>query len=650
MNRQTESDKIPQPHPTVVEALRLLGKRRLVLAIHDSSFPSLTDEEIGRGTPYSEGARAFLRFVRRLGFDTVQFGPQGKTTRDNPSPYDGTLFSRNTLNLDLAGLAKGAEAWLSQETLQRRVSHTQAADRLHSDHSYAFDTTHAALKEVHQHFSERRKRGDEDALRLDRELADFTRQAFEWLYPDALYHALAEEQAWRQHRDWRMSKRDHPLHDLYPNSVDRRLLREQWLARLPTSQRQAVERYRLGQYLLHQQHARLRSAAQRYGLRIYGDLQIGISACDDWSRGALYLKHYLMGAPPSRTNPDGQPWGYGVLDPMQYLEPDGAPGPVVKFLTARVNKMLREFDGLRIDHPHGLVSPWVYLADAADPYRAVRQGARLFSSPNLPDHPQLARYAIAREDQLDTSLPRYADGWVRELEPRQIEHYALLMDELVKAVRTQSSGNGEILCEVLSTLPYPLARTLERHGLSRFRVTQKADLDNPADVYRSENAHPEDWIMVGNHDTPPVWRLAKEWLNNGQARHQADYLAWRLAPEAAREDFAKEIAGDWRKLVHAKLADIFASPATHVMIFFADLLGMEEIYNRPGIMHPDNWRLRVPPDFAETYPILAARGETLNIPSVLALALGARGKAFAMSHRDLIDRLLRLSGWRKWYY
>jgi 4-alpha-glucanotransferase len=645
MNRQFESNESPQPHAAVVEALRLLGKRRLTLAIHDSSFPSLAEEEIGRGTPYGEGARAFLRFIRGLSFDAIQFGPQGQTARDNPSPYDGTLFSRNILNLDLAGLANGVEAWLSRETLDKRVAQAQTTDRIHSDHSHAFDATHAALKEIHQRFVARRNRGDEDALRCDTELADFTRREFEWLYPDALYHVLAQEQAWRHHRDWRMRDQAPPLRDLYPRSVDVRLLWEERLAQLPPRHQHAIECYRLGQFLLHQQHARLRSAAQHYGLSIYGDLQVGISACDKWSRGTLYLNHYHMGAPPSRTNPAGQPWGYGVLDPGQYLEPDGAPGPVLKFLTARVNKMLEEFDGLRIDHPHGLVSPWVYLADAADPYRAVQQGARLFSSPNLPDHPELAHYAIVREEQLDTSLPRYADGWVRELDPRQIERYALLMDLLVDAVRTQSGTIQEILCEVLSTLPYPLACTIERHGLGRFRVTQKADLENPSDVYRSENARPEDWIMAGNHDTPPIWRLAREWIINGQARHQADYLAWRLAPEVTREAFAREIAGDWRKLVHAKLADVLASPATHVMIFFADLLGMEEIYNRPGVEHPDNWSLRVPPDFAVTYPALAARGEALNIPSVLALALRARGSEFTATHRDLIDQLLRLGGW-----
>jgi len=116
-------------------------------------------------------------------------------------------------------------------------------------------------------------------------------------------------------------------------------------------------------------------------------------------------------------------------------------------------------------------------------------------------------------------------------------------------------------------------------------------------------------------------------------------------PEEAREAFTSKITGDWRKLVHAKIADLFTNPATHVMIFFADLLGWEVIYNRPGVIHPDNWRLRVPPDFADTYTASAARGEALNIPTVLALALRAQGTEFTAAHRDLIDQPLRLGGW-----
>ena len=87
--------------PLVGQALALLGKRRLILAIHDGSFPADPEEDLGRGTPYSRGGGRFVRFVRSLGFNTLQLGPQGLTTRGNPSPYDGTIFSRNSLSIAL---------------------------------------------------------------------------------------------------------------------------------------------------------------------------------------------------------------------------------------------------------------------------------------------------------------------------------------------------------------------------------------------------------------------------------------------------------------------------------------------------------------------------------------------------------------------
>ncbi|MCA1789932.1 MAG: 4-alpha-glucanotransferase, partial [Thioalkalivibrio sp.] len=360
----------------------------------------------------------------------------------------------------------------------------------------------------------------------------------------------------------------------------------------------------------------------------------------------LLLADYRMGAPPSRTNRKGQPWGYGVYDPDQYLDVDGAPGPVLRFMHARVEKMLGELDGLRIDHPHGFVCPWVYRADDPDPYHAVQHGARLFSSPHLVDHPDLGRFAIARVEQLNQSVPRYADDRVRWLRPDQVGRYALLLDTVVSAVREHGGSSEDIPCEVLSTLPYPVASAIRRQGLGRFRVTQKADLFNRDDVYRSENAEARDWIMVGTHDTPSVWHLARQWVGDGErARQEASDLASRLVPPPERERFARELAGDRNKLVHAKWADVFASPAEQVMVFFADLLGQEKTYNRAGFVDAENWTLRVPRNYATAFPRAAARGEALNLHCVLALALQGRGHDFARIHRELIQRLHQQAGW-----
>src|SRR5262249_54367747 len=228
--------------------------------------------------------------------------------------------------------------------------------------------------------------------------------------------------------------------------------------------------------------------------------------------------------------------------------------------------------GLRIDHPHGLIDPWVYRAAQPDLLVAVQQGARLFSSPDVPD---LARFAVVRLQQLDLATPRHADGRVRELSDEQVRRYAVLFDVLVDEARAHGRAAGDLFSEVLSTQPYPVERVMERHGLGRFRVTQKVALGDPADVYRSENAAPADWIMAGTHDTEPIWRVAERWSESGRAAAHAAYLAQRLVPdERSRARFSQSIAADPARLALAKLAELFASRAGNVMVTFNDLLGL----------------------------------------------------------------------------
>jgi 4-alpha-glucanotransferase len=132
------------------------------------------------------------------------------------------------------------------------------------------------------------------------------------------------------------------------------------------------------------------------------------------------------------------------------------------------------------------------------------------------------------------------------------------------------------------------------------------------------------------------------------AGRQAEYLAGRLRPDLAaaeRAAWAAELAADARKLVHAKMADIFASDARHVQIFFADLLGLDDVYNAPGTVGEHNWSLRVPADYAAAHAAAAARGEALDLACVLALALRARGAAFAHAHASLLHRLERRVTW-----
>jgi 4-alpha-glucanotransferase len=226
-------------------------------------------------------------------------------------------------------------------------------------------------------------------------------------------------------------------------------------------------------------------------------------------------------------------------------------------------------------------------------------------------------FAIARADQVQRERPRYHDDWVKGLDDDQIGRYAILVDAIIDAAERNGRSRADISCEVLSTMPTPLACVLARHNLGRWRVTQKANLDDPNDVYRTENVAREDWLMLGNHDTAPIMTVIRSWPSTKReqwARHLAARL--RLAqPHRLTSD---------RYLATAMLAELFVSRAENVSIFFADLFGLEERFNVPGLVDDANWSLRLPPDFEALHASQLAREQALDLPLAVELALAAQ--------------------------
>jgi 4-alpha-glucanotransferase len=605
----------------VSEGLRVLGVDNLFLQIHDPSFPSFETEETTRGSPYTRGAAHFLSRMRNMGFNGLQLGPQGATSAGNPSPYDGTLFSRNPLSISLHSLC--ANGLLTPQQLSRWLKHRPPGrGRVH--YGFAFDLTEKALHRAYDRFCQLREQGDEDAIALAARFTRFCNNHRDWLEGDAFYTVLRQEhggQRWQQWFD--ESQQPHPdqrLPNPPPNQQQRSFERRQELTKRRAI---ALEHYAFVQFLAHKQHDRLRALCAELGLKLYADLQVGMSDQDAWNYQALFLDGYRLGAPPSRTNPEGQPWGFRVLDPRQYTDDDGNPGPVLRFVERRLRKVYAEYDGVRVDHPQGWVTPWVYRTDLPNPFQAVQEGARLFSSPDLLDHPRLQEFSLVRPEQLNRHLPRHADEWVCELTEDQITHYATLFTHL--APPNNAQGLKHVMCEVLSTMPYPLRRVMERHGLGRFRVLQNANPNNPTDVYRSDNAQPADWIMLGNHDTRPIWQLARHWCRSGQAQDRASDLSRRLVPnEAERPAWVAHVANHPGVLVHALFADMLTSKARNIMVFVSDMLGVQERYNSPGTVSEENWSLRVPPDFEEIYLGRLAEDNALSLPYAMMMALKAR--------------------------
>jgi 4-alpha-glucanotransferase len=569
--------------------LHKLGVRRMLLAIHDTSFPSDPDEDIGRGSPATKAAARLFHYARDLGFTGIQLGPQGQTSRSNPSPYDGTIFSRHIGNIGVASFRTGGpfEGLVPPGLIEELL--VESAPR--ARHGHAYDASHR-LVQVAYEAVERGARRD-----LEGAHAMFCRSNADWLLSDAFHAAISASYRGAGHRDWNAADRDLWL------TMDRSRLDQ-----LAREHMVAFGRYTFGQFLAHAEHERVRRIGK---LQLYGDMQVGYSDADAWRYAGLFLRDYRMGAPPSRTNPDGQPWGYPVLDPAQYA------GAARDFMVMRADKAFADYDSLRIDHPHGIVCPWVYRSANGDPGLAVREGARLFESPDLADHPALAPFAIARADQIDRGKPRYHDAWLTGLDDDQTARYAIFLDVLLEAAERHGRARADLSCEVLSTMPLPLGRVLARHGLGRWRVTQKANLDDPTDVYRTENVAREDWLMLGNHDTQPIFAVIRGW-SPVQREKWARHLAARL-----HLAHPQRLASDGY-LASAMLAELLVSRAENISIFFADLFGLEERFNKPGVVDDENWTLRLPYDFEALHARQLAREHALNVRLAIELALAAQ--------------------------
>jgi 4-alpha-glucanotransferase len=589
----------------VREALRRLGVRRFVLGVHISAFPPGA-WDAGYGAPLSPAGRRLVQFAARMGFDVLQLGPAGQISSGNLSPYDGTAFTRNTWSLEISALADEEFARLLQPDVVDRLAlgHSGAArvqpERVERTIGQVLDGCHARLAELRARVPEHPLLGDFDRFRTEHA---------EWLELNTAYDVVAA----RLGDD--PSRVEPAAHALFePGGAGR-----QRRAALRESSGPAFERSELAQYLCHAQHARFRAIARAEGVALWGDMHVGFSHRDRQLHRDCFTPRWLVGAPPSRTNPEGQPWGYPLLYPDQL---DSADSPARRLFEMRLRKLLSEHDGVRIDHPHGLVCPWIYRASDPDAAHAVRHGARAFDSPDGPD-PDLVRWAIARPSDLDPAVrPEFADDRVRQLDDDQVARYSRLFDVLVRLGEGRGTARDVFAAEVLSTCPYPLRRVLARHGLGRFLVTQKANPADPDDAYRAEHARPEDWLMLGTHDTPPIYAVATEWLGNGSAQPRAAYLAERLIDDpGGRAEAAARFASSERELLCASLADLFGSGAESVYVFAGDLFGEREPFNRAGVVHPENWTARLPEDFEAVYATRLRDGRALDIVAALRLAL-----------------------------
>lgn len=636
------------------QAMAALGKDHVFINIHNYSFPDTSNDFNGVGSPYSQGAHDFFTFARNEGFNGVLFAPQGYIRPGDISPYGANFFSRSTLGIDLKALADDPQ-WLgllskANYMALRRAHKLPETPPKHlatqANYAKAFLFYDDVLRQAYQNFTEDKKRFKPIA----KAFLAFKRENAAWLERDALFEVLNTKNPQWFTDQWPWLDRTLYAHDGVPALLRpaKKALSWVWKTWRKHQFRLEIDAYAFNQFIAFKQHADFLTQMKKSNFDVVGDIPISQSAADEWAYHDLFMKNYHMGAPPSLTGPTGQPWAFPLLDPAKYDRGGKA------YLQKRIAFLSQRYSMLRIDHPHGYVDPWVYRHDFSKRILSafdepsvkevfklntpnVQQGARLFSTLKSDKHASLKRFAKIKPNALNSDLDvkAYYDNWVKTLSDSDVKCYSELMDVIIETAKKQGLNTDKIIPEVLSTCPFPLYAVLEKHGLGRLRVIQKADPrpENKAHVYRSENARPQDWLMTSTHDAPSIWQMSHSWFAPSPGKTpdasktlHAEYTAGLFYPVGSKDyqDLVKQLKANRGKMVQARVAGAFLSPGRHMIIPFNDLLGMETRINNPEEARIDNWTLRVPNDYKAQYTHALEQYSAINMPQALAMALAAR--------------------------
>lgn len=605
---------------TIKKALTALGKKNFVFIMHNGSFPAAAGENTGFGTINSDGGKEFINYAAGL-FDAIQMGPAGKTKKSDSSPYTGTIFSNNPLFIDLKQLT--TSKWhkiLSEATFNEIVENNPNKGKNRTSYSYITIKQSQAMMEAYKNFV---KLNDKQ---LNKEFNKYKLENDSWLDKDSLYEAFSLENGSDYWPIWK-NKQDKNIFN--PKSNEEKIGFAKRIDEISKKYAKEIDEYKFEQFILYKQNLETRKLAESKNIKMIADRQVAFSDRDCWAYQSLFLEGWCLGCPPDYFSKDGQAWGFPVVNPEKLFNSDGSLGDAGILMKNLYKKMFHENPGgVRIDHIVGLIDPWVYKKGKKP---MPEQGAgRLYSSP---EHEELKKYAIAKLEDLDTTLTSDKEKRVKTLTEEQIKLYGRFIEKIViAAAKEEGLTKDSIVCEDLGTLTNPVAAVMKDYDLLGMKLTQFTVPTEEDDPYRCKNITPRSWAMIGTHDNQPVTVWANSLIHTHEGYlHVKNLVDDLFSEEQDKDSIIVKMTNDADFLKETKLVELFACKAENIQIFFTDFFNMNETYNVPGTSGDKNWSLRLPDNYKEM--------QTINLPLLLKKAIIARGKEFANKNQKLIEEL-----------
>ena len=314
-----------------------MKKRQSGVLMHISSLPG----KYGIGS-FGQAAYDFVDFLVRTKQRYWQILPLG-TTSYGDSPYQSfSSFAGNPYFIDLDYLCKDKLL-----TKKECLSYEWGENPEFVEYGTLYENRFPLLKKAYQRFKKA----------LPDDFADFCEKNSDWLEDYALFMALKDANGGVAWFEW---KKDLKLRK--PSAIEN--AKEEFA--------DAVEFWKMLQYLFFKQWTELKAYANEKGIQIIGDVPIYVAgdSADVWANpGQFYLDENLdpidvSGCPPDAFSADGQLWG-NPLFRWDAMKKDG-----YTWWTKRIKAMSELYDVVRIDHFRGFDS--YYAIPAKD--KTARNG------------------------------------------------------------------------------------------------------------------------------------------------------------------------------------------------------------------------------------------------------------------------------------
>jgi 4-alpha-glucanotransferase len=360
------------------------------------------------------------------------------------------------------------------------------------------------------------------------------------------------------------------------------------------------------QWLCFRQWRALRAHAELRGVKLMGDVPIGVSwhSVDVFFHREEFHLDWFGGSPPEGQDDAffrqwGQNWGIPLYR-WDHMEANG-----FHWWKQRIARLSEFFEIYRIDHILGFYRiyafPWhprrnpEFIGLSHD-QAADRTGGRL------------PKWELRADDSLENMAANRDDG-----------------DRRLRGI-LGDTADGEVIAEDLGWVPEYVRPHLADLGIARFMIPHW-DCDEHGHPVPG-NCVPElTFACYSTHDHDPLgatWRSCRQTVARHRD-HPGDDTGWRADGAAHALRLLAEFAGipvpadgrwpDFTEGIRWRLIKaLFASNSRYASLMVTELFDLDVRINQPGRHDGENWRFRLPWTLAEITadPHLSATGNKLR--------------------------------------